>query len=113
MWIIQKFEIKFHKNDREKIYIKRKKNSIFYKQMRMNNNNKYLYISQDNWSRIFHPFGNVWGDKNISAYDGGIAEYTDGVIVVDGRWIAADDGSVRTGEYNGTGCVRVRTIVVS
>ncbi len=62
---------------------------------------------------ISHPFGNVWGDRNISAYDGGIAEYIDGVIIGDVRRIFADDDIVRTDEYNGTGCVRVRTIVVS
>jgi len=61
---------------------------------------------------IHHPFGNVWGDKNISAYDGGIAVYTEGVIIDEDWWIFVDDGVVRTGEYNGY-CLRVWTIVVS
>jgi hypothetical protein len=111
MWIIQKVWNKISQ-EREREKYKEKKNSIFYKQMRMNNN-KYMYRYQDDWSIISHPFGNVWGAKNISAYDGGIAEYTDGVINVGGRWTFADDCIVRTDECNGTGCVRVRTIVVS
>jgi hypothetical protein len=81
--------------------------------MMIMNNNKYIYICKSHWSMISHPFGNVWGDKNISAYDGGIAEYIDGVIIGDVRRIFADDDIVRTDEYNRTGCVRVRTIVVS
>jgi hypothetical protein len=62
---------------------------------------------------IHHPFGNVWGAKNISAYDGGIAEYIDGVIIGEDRRIFIDDGIVRTDEYNGRCRIRVWTIVVS
>jgi hypothetical protein len=42
----------------------------------------------------------------MSAYDGGIIVYIDGLTVGRDRTIAAvdDDGVVRTGEYNGAFC---------
>ncbi len=62
---------------------------------------------------IHYSFGNVWGNKNISAYDGGIAVYTEGVTLDEDWWIFVDDGVVRTDEYNRYFCFRVWTIVVS